>query len=166
MDSGAEGDILIVGSLNAVRSPSMFTSLRGFGIRILVFGLLCLPAAAVVSASTPARTLTLERSGRWVIVHGPHIPGGQFRLNYLEAYCRAGSTNADWKATTIPFQSEVVSLSENRKTLRIRDRLSDGLVVEHTVTAKDDEVEFRLQATNPTAQRSGAHWAQACHWRR
>ena len=36
------------------------------------------------------------------------------------------------------------------------------LTVEHTITARDDEVDFRLVAHNPTERRSEAHWAQPC----
>jgi hypothetical protein len=46
--------------------------------------------------------------------------------------------------------------------LRLRDTLADGLIVEHTITASQDEVDFRLVAHNPTAKRSEAHWAQPC----
>ena len=99
----------------------------------------------------------------WVIVHGARIPGGSFRINYLEAYCRAGSTDADWvKHTKIPHRTETVSLSADQRTLRLRDVVADGLIVEHTITAGEDEIDFRLVARNPTTVRSEAHWAQAC----
>jgi hypothetical protein len=66
------------------------------------------------------------------------------------------------KQTVIPHRSETVSLSDDRKTLRLRDTLEDGVTVEHTITAKDDEVDFRLVAHNPTAKNSEAQWSQAC----
>jgi len=40
--------------------------------------------------------------------------------------------------------------------------LTDGVTVEHTITAFDDEVDFRLVAHNPSSTRSEAHWAQPC----
>ena len=46
--------------------------------------------------------------------------------------------------------------------MRLRDTLADGLIVEHTITAKSDEIDFHLVAQNPTAHRSEAHWAQPC----
>ena len=109
-----------------------------------------------------ARTLTLERTNHWLVIRGPHLPG-EIRINYLEAYCRAGSTDADWvKHTVIPHTNEFLALSADAKTLRLRDTLADGVTVEHTITAGDDEVEFRLVAHNPGATRSEAHWAQPC----
>jgi hypothetical protein len=98
-----------------------------------------------------------------LVIHGAHLPGGMIRINYLEAYCRANSTEADWVAqTVIPHRVSGVSLSEDRKTLRLRDTLTDGVVVDHTVTARGDEIDFQLRASNPGKQRSEAHWAQAC----
>ena len=45
-----------------------------------------------------ADALTLERDGNWLTVHSR---GGEIRINYLEAYCRAGSTDADWVKHTV-----------------------------------------------------------------
>lgn len=121
------------------------------------------PRLAAAAPGTARPTLTLVREGHWLILRGGHLPGGELRVNYLEAYCRAGSTDADWVAhTVIPHTNEMLSLSADRKVLRLRDTLADGLVVEHTITAGDDEVDFQLVAHNPTPRRSEAHWAQPC----
>ena len=114
-------------------------------------------------AADSAPPLTLAREANWLIVRGPQLPGGELRTNYLEAYCRAGSTDADWGAhTVIPHKSELVSLSDDRRTLRLRDTHADGVIVEHTITAKADEIDFQLTAHNPTGKTSEAHWAQPC----
>ena len=106
-------------------------------------------------------SLTLDRQENWLIIRGPKLPGGEIRVNYLEAYCRAGSTDADWvKQTVIPHRSELLS-SDNHQ-LKLRDTLADGVTVEHTITSRSDEIDFRLSAENRTAKRSEAHWAQAC----
>lgn len=120
--------------------------------------------AFLLLASTGlAADLTLAREGHWLVIRAPHVPGGEIRINYLEAYCRAGSTDADWmKHIVIPHKSETVSLSEDAKVLKLRDVLADGVMVEHTITARADEVDFRLTAHNPTDKGSEAHWAQPC----
>lgn len=120
-------------------------------------------AAEPTSASNQsALTLTFEPP-HTLMIYGPHLPGGEIRINYLEAYCRAGSTDADWvQHTVIPHRAELISRSDDRKSLRLRDRLTDGVVVEHTITAKDDKVDFQLSAHNPGTKQSEAHWAQAC----
>lgn len=115
-----------------------------------------------IQAAEPRPTLTLVRSNHWLVIRGPHLPG-EITINYLEAYCRAGSTEADWvKYTVIPHTNKLVSLSEDAKRLRLKDTLADGVTVEHTIIAKDDEVEFRLVAHNPGSTRSEAHWSQPC----
>lgn len=117
------------------------------------------PAAA---ASPPALKLAWE-SPHWLVIQGGHLPGGDIRINYLEAYCRAGSTDADWvKHTVIPHRVDLLSFSDDRRILRLRDTVADGVTVEHTITAKADEVDFQLRAHNPAATRSEAHWAQPC----
>jgi len=114
-------------------------------------------------AVEPPSALTLARDGHWLVIRSPQIPAGEIRINYLEAYCRAGSTDADWvKHTVIKHTSEFVSLTDDAKVLKLRDTLADGVTVEHTITASADEVDFRLTAHNPTATRSEAHWAQPC----
>ena len=125
--------------------------------------MLCLLVQAFGSCPGSGAGLTLDHQGHWLILQSTNIPLGEIRVNYLEAYCRAGSTDADWvKQTVIPHTNELVSLSADRKVLRLRDTLADGLVVEHTITADNDEVDFRLVVKNPTTHRSEAHWAQPC----
>ena len=46
--------------------------------------------------------------------------------------------------------------------MKLRDTLTDGVIVDHTITAGTDEVTFELTAHNPTSKRSEAHWAQPC----
>lgn len=124
--------------------------------------LLTVALGAASLPAAPVRTLTLARTNHWLIIRGPHLPG-EIRINYLEAYCRAGSTDADWvKHTVVPHTNEFVSLSADTKTLRLKDTLADGVTVEHLIIARDDEVEFRLTAHNPGTTRSEAHWAQPC----
>ncbi|MCG8586956.1 MAG: hypothetical protein MI757_19805, partial [Pirellulales bacterium] len=128
--------------------------------------LLAIGLALVINSTVTAadkRTLALERDGHWLVIHAPHISGKAIRINYLEAYCRAGSTDADWvKHTVIAHKSELLSVSDDKKTVRLRDTIADGVVVQHTITAGDDEVDFRLVAHNPTKKRGKAHWAQPC----
>ena len=124
----------------------------------IAFGLLL-----ATTAAQGANELTLERDGNWLLIKGAHLPEGHIRINYLEAYCRAGSTKADWVThTVIPHTNHLLELSADRKRLRLRDDVADGLIVHHLIEARGDEVVFSLVATNPTPRRSEAHWAQPC----
>jgi hypothetical protein len=107
--------------------------------------------------------LRIARDDHWLVVRSPEEPGLEIRVNYLEAYCRPGSTDADWvKQTVIRHRSELVEQSADGRTVRLRDVLDDGVTVMHTITAGRGDVDFRLVAHNPGPQASAAHWAQPC----
>ena len=125
-------------------------------------GLLLCTLGMIVSGSAHAEPgLSLQRDGHWLVIRGPGIPADGIRINYLEAYCRAGSTDADWvKHTMIKHRSEVLQAEE--KIVRLQDVLEDGVTVDHTIKAGADEVTFELVARNPGDRRSEVHWAQPC----
>ena len=140
-------------------------SITVFGRMLVLIAWTATPLqAAVPSVPVPKGTLTLSYAPpHWLVIQGEQIPAGEIRINYLEAYCRAGSTDADWdQHTVIPHRAELISLSDDRTGLRLRDTLADGVTVEHTITATADEIHFELIAHNPAATRSEAHWAQPC----
>ena len=126
-----------------------------FGIAI---GLL----ASSLQAADPPRDLRIVWDKNILTIRGEHIPGGEVKVWYLEAYCRPGSTDRDWRETTIDHTTELVSASDDGRHLKLRCTLSDGVVVEHDIRAGEDAVDFRLTATNPTDKQSQAHWAQPC----
>lgn len=111
-------------------------------------------------AATP---LTLDWDDNLLTIHGEQIPGGSLEIWYLEAYCRANSTNADWdKHTVIGHSTKLVSRSDDGTRLELEDTLTDGVIVTHVITAHADEVDFQITAHNPTDSFSEAHWAQPC----
>jgi hypothetical protein len=122
--------------------------------------LLSLASAATAAAAGP--TLTATWKDNYLVVRGDHVPGGEIRTLYLEAFCRPGSTDRDWKETVIPHKSELVSMSDDGRVIRLRSRLDDGVVVDHTITIGNDEVDFRLTANNPKKTDSAVDWAQPC----
>jgi hypothetical protein len=92
----------------------------------------------------------------------PPIPGETLAIHYLEAYCRPGSTDRDWRETVIGHATRLVSADPDGHALELECRLEDGVVVRHKITAGTDEIDFRLSAHNPTKVASQAHWAQPC----
>lgn len=107
--------------------------------------------------------MSIRWEKNWLYVVGPNVAGGEVAIHYLEAYCRPGSTDADWKShTVIGHTTELVAASDDGKHVELRCTLNDGVTVRHVITAGADEVDFRLTAANPTDKVSEAHWAQPC----
>jgi len=121
--------------------------------------LLAVLAAFAVGAEPQSLTLAWEKN--FLTIRGD-FPGGELKTLYLEAYCRPRSTDRDWRETVIPHTAEKTEATADGKVIKLRDKLADGVIVEHTITAGSDEVDFRLVAHNPTDKHSEAHWAQPC----
>ncbi|MEQ1826891.1 MAG: hypothetical protein ABL921_13135 [Pirellula sp.] len=113
------------------------------------------------SSSTKDPDLRMVWDKNFLTIRG-EFPGSEIRINYLEAYCRPGSTDRDWKETVIGHKTELVSAGDDRRRIELKCILNDGVTVRHVITAQQDEVDFRIEATNPTTQPSMAHWAQPC----
>jgi hypothetical protein len=136
---------------------------RHLTLTLLLSGLASLPGAGAADGPPPeGEGLTLAWADNMLTVRGPRLPGGAVKVWYLEAFCRPGSTDRDWKETVIPHTTKLIEASADGRLLRLRNTLADGVIVDHEVQAGRDEVDFRLTATNPTARRSEAHWAQPC----
>jgi hypothetical protein len=90
------------------------------------------------------------------------IPGAEIRLHYIEAYCRPGSTDRDWKRTTVGHATKVVGGQQETSHLVLRCTLKDGVIVDHDIRGISSAVEFRLSAHNPTNHISQAVWGQPC----
>ncbi len=116
-------------------------------------------------ARTPAEepSLKINWEKNYLTIRGDELPGGSMTVHYLEAYCRAGSTDADWVShTVIGHTTELLEASSDRTFIRLRCTLSDGVVVDHEIRSTHDEVDFQILARNPGVNESEAHWAQPC----
>lgn len=129
--------------------------------RLLFAAMLVVGCAVPVMAEEADRRLTLSWEKNYLTIQGD-IPGETVTIMYLEAYCRPGSTDRDWSETVIPHKSELVRRSDDGRVIELRDKLADGVVVNHIIAAGKDEVTFELVAHNPTDKPSEAHWAQPC----
>lgn len=112
--------------------------------------------------AAPGSGLSITWDKNFLRIRGERIPGNEIEIMYLEAYCRPGSTDREWGETVIGHQTDKVSASDDGKVIKLRDTLRDGVIVNHVITAGNDEVDFKLVANNPTKSDSQAHWAQPC----
>lgn len=129
--------------------------------RFLFATLLILTGTMRLTAAEPS-PMQLRWEKNMLTISGEHVPGKEIKIHYLEAYCRPGSTDREWGKTVIPHKTELVSASDDGRQLKLKCSVSDGVIVEHTITATHDEIDFRLTATNPTDKPSEIHWAQPC----
>ncbi len=119
---------------------------------------------AILCNLAPAEEpMKLHWEKNYLTISGEQIPGEEIKIHYLEAYCRAGSTDADWvKHTRMKHVTKLVDAKGNGTEIQLQCNVEDGLVVDHTITSTVDSVMFHITATNPTDKRSEAHWAQPC----
>jgi hypothetical protein len=92
-------------------------------------------------------------------VTGP-FPGGKIETWYLEAYCRSGARDRNWKETVIPHTTE--KLSDDGRTITLRCKVQGGIEVSHTITAGAGEIDFRVEAVNKGDAYIDAQWVQPC----
>ena len=105
--------------------------------------------------------LTIHWANNFLTISGGQLPA-EVRVLYLEAYCRSGSTDREWKETVIGHKTTLLEADEAGKKLKLRCEVNDGIVVTHEITAGADEVDFKLSAHNPTRTASDAQWVQPC----
>src|SRR5262245_43625593 len=113
-------------------------------LSILAASFVASQPAQVARCAEPAG-LTIAWEKNFLTVRGD-FPGRELKILYLEAYCRPGSTDREWRETVIPHTAEKLDASADGKLIKLRDKLADGVVVDQTITASSDQVYFRLVA--------------------
>jgi hypothetical protein len=120
---------------------------------------LCLAYQPMSKANDSSLTLRYEKN--MLYVQGENIPGGPIPIWYIEAYCRSNAHETDWSNHTVVGHQTKILESSNQK-IRLRCELSDGVIVDHTITSDKDSVDFQITAKNPTDKISESHWGQPC----
>jgi len=127
-------------------------------LRMIVYALMVFGSSALAAEDAP---LLISWKDDWLTISGKAVGPAGIRVHYLEAYCRAGSTNRKWDQTVIKHKARLVEASD-RRHLTIEDTLADGVVVRHQIDAGEDAITFDVVAKNPTGKESEAAWAQPC----
>jgi hypothetical protein len=140
--------------------PKLFLGISIMRLSALLLIALSIAAAGALKAAEP---LKLKWEKNILTISGDHLAGGEITINYLEAYCRDGSTEADWgRHTVVGHSTRLVETNAEKTMLRLEDKVNDGVIVSHVIRSTHDEVRFEITAHNPTGKRSEAHWAQPC----
>ena len=146
------------GQPKALRHSS-FGFLSSFVIRHLSF-LLLVSSFAVTAGTTGGLNITWTNN--MLSVSRPDIPGGKIDIWYLEAFCRSGSTRRDWRQTTIPHRTQLVSADPKGKRITLRTTVEPKVEVAHDMRAGKDEVDFRLTLKNRGNEFVDVQWFQPC----
>jgi hypothetical protein len=72
----------------------------------------------------------------------------------------SGSTHRDWHETTIPHQTELISATKQK--IRLKTKVEPSGFLEHEITARPDEVDFKITAVNEGETFVDVQWFQPC----
>jgi hypothetical protein len=134
---------------------------RAFIGRCLAFvGVSSSAAEVFARASDAGLTLTWDKN--LLAIHEAKIPGGRVEINYLEAYCRSGSTHRRWEETVIPHRTKKLEAPSDGKFIKLLCRVEGGVEVQHEIRAGQDEVRFQVTAVNRGPAYVDAVWVQPC----
>src|SRR2546429_6963624 len=114
------------------RSPHRGTYGQLAGLLFFICVLLAGPPAI---AAGPTGGLTIAWTNNMLAISGRNIPGGNVDIWYLEAFCRSGSTRRDWRQTTIPHKTGLVSADKNGRRLQLRTLVTPNVEVLHDIRA-------------------------------
>jgi hypothetical protein len=132
--------------------PALFSFIRVHLGLSLVFFPLCFSA----------RALEVSWTNNLLTVTGANLPGGKLDVWYLEAFCRSGAHDRDWRQTTLPHKTTLLT-NEGNRLLRFRTLVQTNVEVNHVITAGADEIDFRFTLTNRGTQDIDLQWFQpAC----
>lgn len=135
------------------------------GLRRVLFTVLACSVAFGAEPLAPAASpdhLALAWTNNMLSISSPALPGERVEIWYLEAFCRSGSTRRDWRQTTIPHATEIVSADSKGRELRLRSRVEPSVVVDHKITAHKDDVDFQLTLRNQGDEFVDVQWFQPC----
>lgn len=120
-------------------------------------------ACASASHTKVAAGLTVSWTNNLLTVTSPNLPGGRLDIWYLEAFCRSGSTQRDWRQTVFPHKTSLLSASRDGRRLRFLTRVKPAVEVLHEVQARKDELVFEFKLTNQGSEPVDLNWFQpAC----
>ncbi len=112
--------------------------------------------------SAAAAGLRVSWEKNFLKISGDELPGGTIEINYLEAFCRSGSTHQRWDKTTIPHRTELIAADKAGQRIQLRTVVEPNVEVLHDIRADADEVEFNLTAKNLGAEFADVQWFQPC----
>jgi hypothetical protein len=89
------------------------------------------------------------------------LPGGKLQILYLEAFCRNGSTEQEWKKTVVPHKTKLVY--QGKSLLRFQTVIEPAGLMDHEVRVGTNGIDFQYTLKNQGKEPLGLEWFQpAC----
>lgn len=116
-------------------------------------GRTCKRSGAMVIASlfsflcATSSALEISWTNNLLMVTGTNLPGGSMDIWYLEAFCRSGAHERDWRQTTWRHRTTLLT-NEGNRVLRFRTTVQTNVELMHVVTASADELDFQYSFVN------------------
>jgi hypothetical protein len=108
-------------------------------------------------------SFSLSWTNNLLSLSSPSLPGGKLDIWYLEAFCRSGAHNQDWRKTILPHLTRLVHISDDGKQLRFQTAVATNIIVDHDVIAERDSVQFVYHFQNTGTDFVDIQWFQpAC----
>lgn len=127
-------------------------------IRLLIVILILIRIPPAAAAPAP---LQLAWTNNMLSISAPWLPGGTIDIWHMEAFCRPGSTKRDWKETTIPHKTTLLSASKNR--IKLRTIVFPMIECLHEIRSTRDEVTLTYKLNNYGTATEDVSWFQpAC----
>jgi len=106
---------------------------------------------------------TISWSNNLLVVSDRRLPGGKLEVWYLEAFCRSGAWNRDWRQTTLRHKTSLTSSDPAGLRLEFHTWVEPGVEVRHEVQALPDGLELNFELSNTTPARVDLQWFEpAC----
>jgi hypothetical protein len=119
--------------------------------------------SATHSISAPAEPLKISWTNNLLTVSDPRLPEGKLEIWYLEAFCRSGAWNRDWRQTTLPHKTTLVRADPDHHELEFRTLIDSGIELLHKVRADVDELDLQFEFTNTSPSAVDLQWFEpAC----
>jgi hypothetical protein len=129
-------------------------------VPFLTAGILAL--VPMSAAQNDTRAVRVDWRDNMLTISSPRLPGGKVEINYLEAFCRRGSTSRKWEQTVIPHKTVRTDGEGPKSRLQLKSTVEGGVEVQHDIRVVDDGVRFDLRVTNTGSAPVDIEWAQPC----
>src|SRR4051794_8048229 len=106
--------------------------------RLTWISLLLTLGPRVATAADLGPDLALAWAHNLLTIRGADLPGDTLKVWYLEAFCRGGSTDREWKETVIPHSTRLIEADLDGRRITLRSTLADGVIVDHEIRAGRD----------------------------